>query len=131
MLNYLTMHKPSKIIIALLVLLAFSCPLMAGEVAPEAEIQGEGTMWRKAQRGFLNVALSPFEISNELSKEVRNDTFPPSWVAGLGRGAFYTVGRALVGGYEMVTFPIAYPNCYKPILHPEFPWELAKEKPNF
>jgi putative exosortase-associated protein (TIGR04073 family) len=95
--------------------------------AEEAEIQGEGTPQRKLQRGFLNVALSPFEISNELSKEIRNDTMPPSWVAGLGRGAFYTVGRALVGVYEMVTFPLPYPANYKPVLQPEFPWEHAPE----
>ena len=106
------------------VLLAFSLPAMAA-VAPEVEIQGEGTLQRKLQRGFLNVALSPFEISNELSKEVRNDTIPPSWVAGLGRGSIYTVGRALVGVYEMVTFPIPYPAKYKPVLSPEFPWQLA------
>ena len=88
-------------------------------------------MLRKLQRGFLNVALSPFEISNELSKEVRNDTFPPSWFAGLGRGAIFMVGRALTGVYEMATFAVPCPANYKPILQPEFPWELAKEKPNF
>ncbi|MEI7750592.1 MAG: exosortase system-associated protein, TIGR04073 family [Candidatus Omnitrophota bacterium] len=125
------MNKLSKAIISFLVLLAFACPLIAGEVAPEAAIQEEGSMQRKAQRGFLNVALSPFEIANELSKEVRNNTAPPSWIAGLGRGSIYAVGRALVGVYEMVTFPIPYPAHYKPVLQPEFPWQLAKEKPNF
>ena len=114
-----TMKRSSKILIAILVLLAFSLPLMAAEV----EIQGEGTPQRKLQRGFLNVALSPIEISNELSKEVRNDTFPPSWVAGLGRGSIYAVGRALVGIYEMVTFPLPYPANYKPVLSPEFEWQ--------
>jgi len=113
---------------ALLVLLAFACPLIAGEVAPEAEIQGEGTPQRKLQRGFLNVVLSPFEISSELSKEVRNDTIPPSWVAGAGRGICYMFGRAFMGVYEMVTFPFPCPKGYKPILQPEFPWQLAPEK---
>ncbi|MFH1799600.1 MAG: exosortase system-associated protein, TIGR04073 family [Candidatus Omnitrophota bacterium] len=121
------MQRPYTILIAMFVLLAFSLPAMAA-VAPEAEIQGEGTCLRKLQRGFLNVALCPFEISNELSKEVRNDTLPPSWVAGLGRGSIYAVGRALVGVYEMVTFPIPYPAKYKPVLSPEFPWQLAPEK---
>lgn len=119
------MKRSLKTIIALFVLLAFTCPLIAAEVVPEAEIQGEGTPLRKIQRGFLNVALSPFEISSELSKEVRNDTLPPSWVAGLGRGMFYTVGRALVGVYEIVTFPLPYPAKYKPVIQPEFPWQLA------
>ena len=119
-----TMKRSSKILIAILVLLAFSLPLMAAEV----EIQGEGTPQRKLQRGFLNVALSPIEISHELSKEVRNDTFPPSWVAGLGRGSIYAVGRALVGVYEMVTFPLPYPANYKPVLQPEFTWQHLPEK---
>jgi putative exosortase-associated protein (TIGR04073 family) len=120
------MGKSYKTLIALFALLSVSLPVMAaGEVAPEAQIQGEGTCLRKLQRGFLNVALCPFEISSELSKEVRNDTFPPSWMSGLGRGVFYTVGRALVGVYEVVTFPIPYPAGYKPVLQPEFPWELA------
>ncbi len=121
------MKRSSKTLVALLALLAFSLPLMAAE----AELQGEGTTQRKLQRGFLNVALCPFEISNELSKEVRNDTFPPSWVAGLGRGAIYAVGRALVGVYEMVTFPIPYRAKYKPIRSPEFPWQMAEKKTEF
>jgi putative exosortase-associated protein (TIGR04073 family) len=125
------MNKLTHALIAFFVLLAFASPLIAAEVAPEAAIQEEGTMMRKAQRGFLNLALCPFEISNELAKEVRNDTLPPSWIAGLGRGSIYAVGRALVGVYEMVTFPIPYPAHYKAVLQPEFPWQLAKEKPNF
>ena len=113
------MQRSLRILITLLVLLVFSLPLMAAE----AEIQGEGTPQRKLQRGFLNIALSPVEISNELSKEVRNDTFPPSWVAGLGRGSIYAVGRALVWIYEIVTFPIPYPAHYQPVLQPEFEWQ--------
>ena len=114
-----TVKRSSKTWVALLALLVFSFPLMAAEV----EVQGEGTPQRKLQRGFLNIALSPVEISNELSKEVRNDTFPPSWVAGLGRGSIYAVGRALVGIYEIVTFPIPYPAHYQPVLQPEFEWQ--------
>ena len=113
------MKRYSTGLLALITLLAISSPLMAAE----AEIQAEGTPMRKLQRGFLDVALCPVEISNELSKEVRKDTFPPSWVAGAGRGSFYAVGRALVGIYEMVTFPIPYPANYKPVLQPEFEWQ--------
>lgn len=98
------------------VLLVLSAPLQATEIEPD------GTPLRKLQRGFLNIALSPIEISNELAKETRNDTLPPSWVAGLGRGAAYAMGRALVGVYEMVTFAIPSPAGYKPILQPEFEW---------
>jgi putative exosortase-associated protein (TIGR04073 family) len=103
--------------------------LLAGSaVVQAAEIENEGTMLRKLQRGFLNIALSPIEVSNELSKEKRSDTFPPSWVAGLGRGACFMVGRALTGAYEMVTFPVPYPANYRPILKPEFAWQHLPEK---
>ena len=117
------MKRISILIIAFFLTVAFALPLRATE--SEVEIQSEGSPQRKLQRGFLNVVLSPFELSHELSKEVRNDTFPPSWVAGLGRGSIYTVGRALVGVYEIVSFPIPYPANYKPVLQPEFPWQLA------
>jgi putative exosortase-associated protein (TIGR04073 family) len=113
------MKESTKIVSVLLVLFAFSLPLMA----QEAEIQGVGTPQRKLQRGFLNVALSPIEISHELSQEVKNDTLPPSWIAGLGRGSIYAVGRALTGIYEMLTFPIPCPANYKPVLQPEFEWQ--------
>lgn len=93
------------------------------------EIEPEGTALRKLQRGFLNVALSPIEISNELAKEVKNDVAPPSWLTGFGRGSIYMVGRALMGVYEIVTFPLEAPAGYKPILKPEFPWQyLPAEK---
>lgn len=113
------MQKSIRTMIAFLMLLSVSFPLTAGE----AEIQGEGTPLRKLQRGFLNVALSPIEISTELSKEVRNDTLPPSWFVGLGRGSIYAVGRTLVGIYEMVTFPLPCPTNFKPVLQPEFEWQ--------
>ena len=88
-----------------------------------AEIEREGTPARKLQRGFVNIVLSPLEISNELAKEIKNDTMPPSWAIGFGRGAIFTVGRALAGVYDMITFPIPYPAEYKPIINPEFPWQ--------
>ena len=116
------MKRFTKILISFLVLVMSSSVLWATEIEPE------GTRARKLQRGFLNVALSPFEISNELSKEIKNDTLPPSWIVGAGRGAIYMVGRALTGVYEMVTFAVPYPSGYKPILKPEFPWELASKK---
>ena len=37
-------------------------------------------------------------------------------------GLFVT--RELVGVYEVVTFPAPVPRGYRPILSPEYPWEL-------
>ena len=88
------------------------------------EIEDSGPM-RKLQRGFVNVALSPMELSTELAKEKKEnpETMPPSWLAGIARGSAFMVGRALVGIYEIVTFPIPLPKDYGPVLQPEFPWQ--------
>ena len=88
-----------------------------------AELASPGTAERKLQRGFLNIALSPIDISHELSKEKRKDSFPPSWFAGLGRGGAFAFGRALAGVYEVVTFPLPLPGNYEPVVEPEFVWE--------
>ena len=88
-----------------------------------ADVVAEGTPVRKLQRGFLDLALSPVEISHELAKEKGKDDFVPSWAVGFGRGSCFMVGRALAGIYEMLTFPIPLPAGFKPLLEPEFEWQ--------
>jgi putative exosortase-associated protein (TIGR04073 family) len=103
------------------------------EITPPGEparIKSEGTPLRKLQRGFLNIALAPLDITAELNKEQHRDTVPPSWVLALGRGGTYAVGRALVGVYEMLTFFIPAPGHYEPILYPEFTWEKLPAQKN-
>lgn len=111
------------------VLLAVSFVFLFQTILSAAELAAPGTPVRKLQRGFLNVVLSPFEISNELSKDKKADWFPPSWATGLARGICYGVGRALVGVGEMVTFPVSAPGDYGPILQPEFAWQHVPDKP--
>ena len=96
--------------------------LFAADIAPS------GTPARKFQRGLLNIALSPMDISRELAKEKSRGTFPPGWFLGLGRGALFAVGRALAGVYELATFPLLLPADYSPVIEPEFAWEHL-EKP--
>jgi putative exosortase-associated protein (TIGR04073 family) len=93
-----------------------------------AEMAPAGTMARKAQRGFLNVALCTFEISHEVVQSQPYDTALPTWIAGLIKGSFKAVSRALVGGYEMVTFPLPLPSHYDPVLQPELPWDLLEAR---
>lgn len=93
-------------------------------VTHAAEIAAEGTPVRKLQRGFLNIALSPIELSNELKKEKKWDEgFIPSWVWRAGRGGIFAVGRALAGVYEMLSFPLPLPFGYRPLVRPEFAWQ--------
>jgi putative exosortase-associated protein (TIGR04073 family) len=120
------MNKAKLSILLVVLMSLFFAPLgLAAEITPgePAKIAGEGTPVRKLQRGFLNVALSPIDLSSEFQKEQNRETFPPSWVLAIGRGSCYMVGRALTGVYEMVTFLVPYPAGYAPVLYPEFTWE--------
>lgn len=92
------------------------------------EIAQTGTPARKLQRGFLNVALSPLEISNELASEKKVEAVFPTWVTGLGRGSVFAVGRALAGVYDMLTAPVPFPADYAPLVYPEFAWEHLNTK---
>lgn len=103
--------------------------LTASSSAFAVEMAEPGTPARKLQRGFLNAALSPFELSRQFSIERKTNKFPPSWLEAMGKGSFYMVGRAVVGVGEMVTFFVPAPANYGPILQPEFPWELSPELP--
>jgi putative exosortase-associated protein (TIGR04073 family) len=51
----------------------------------------------------------------------------PLWALSLGfaRGVGRFVTRELVGAYEVATFPAPVPRGYRPILAPEYPWELV------
>ena len=90
-----------------------------------AEISPENGPVRKLQRGFLNIALSPFELSNQFSKEKKVESFIPSWFYAFGYGSYLTVQRAAIGVYEIVTFPVPLPPAYEPVVLPEFSWELT------
>ncbi len=108
-------------VLTLSVALSFFVPLSFA-----TEIEPEGTPLRKLQRGFLNIAAAPvFEISNEMAREKKKDAFPPTWLTGMGRGAFYGAGRVAAGAYEVLTFPFPWPSGYAPVVEPEFSWQHA------
>jgi len=70
----------------------------------------------KFSRGACNLATFHFEIF-EQSRRVKNtDGWLAGMTYGLGKGIAMSVVRALVGAYEVVTFPIPYPVNYEPIL---------------
>jgi putative exosortase-associated protein (TIGR04073 family) len=91
------------------------------------QMEPKGTMMRKFQRGFINIGMSPIEISHELHKEKRTDAYLPSWVPGIFRGTTFMVGRALSGVYDLVTFPIPLPSGYEPLVYPELVTEHLED----
>lgn len=104
------------------VLLLYCLPM---PLTQAADIQPEGTAARKLQRGFLNIALFPMEISTGIAREGKEGKVEPTWFFGGLKGIERGVYRAVVGIYEIVTFP--FPG--DPIVRPEFPWQHFDEVP--
>ncbi|MBL7072947.1 MAG: exosortase system-associated protein, TIGR04073 family [Candidatus Omnitrophica bacterium] len=75
----------------------------------------------KLGRGVANVLTSIFEIPKGMGDVANSDGVFAGVTYGTFKGVINTVKRTLVGGYEIVTFPIPFPNDYGPILKdPEF-----------
>lgn len=116
-----------KIIAALILLPAFFSSFQGNSYS--AEIAAEGSMARKMQRGFLNIALSPIEISHHLGK-ARKEAGPdvPDWILGSLNGVVHMACRSVVGAYELITVPLPLPRDYVPVMQPEFAWEYLPDE---
>ena len=75
----------------------------------------------KLGRGVANTITCVFEVPKAMGDVKDKDGFFAGFTVGPILGICKTVRRALVGVYEMVTFPIPLPAGYKPILtDPEY-----------
>lgn len=79
---------------------------------------------KKVGRGVCNIITCPFEFFAQIQK-VSNSDGPFAGVTyGAAKGVGMTLVRAVVGVYEVATFPIPLPKHYEPILKdPEFFFE--------
>jgi putative exosortase-associated protein (TIGR04073 family) len=99
-----------KFVAALIVvsfILSFAAPVYAG--GPK----------EKLTRGLANVVASPIELPSAMWEEanplgIKNIVAGLTW--GVAVGAFNTVKRAVVGVYEIVTFPIPLPANYDRVI---------------
>lgn len=99
-------------------------------LAPAAFVHADNAL-DKLGRGTANVVTSPFEISKNMGDAKETDGMLAGLTVGLFKGIFDFGKRALVGVYEIATFPIPIPADYKPILtDPEYFLEgyLTKDK---
>ena len=113
------MKKITSVIIVIVLLLATAVSVQADNALD------------KLGRGAANVVTSPFEISKNMGDAKTEDGIFASLTVGLFKGIFDFGKRAVVGVYEIVTFPIPIPADYKPILtDPEYFLEgyLTKDK---
>jgi putative exosortase-associated protein (TIGR04073 family) len=116
------MKRIVSLLFLFLTLLLYASDLSAVEIA------AKGTPVRKLQRGFVNIALSPIEVTTAWAQDKNTQSAVPSWATALGRGGLFMVGRALAGVYDMLTAPIPFPADYGPLVFPEFPWEHLPEE---
>jgi putative exosortase-associated protein (TIGR04073 family) len=76
---------------------------------------------KKLGRGISNACLCVFELWEQPSDVGETDGPAAAWTYGILKGVGMMGVRAVVGIYEILTFPIPFPAEYKPILtDPEF-----------
>jgi len=79
---------------------------------------------KKLGRGVCNVATSPYELIYQTMKSNNSDGAFAAVTVGVLKGVGMIAVRALVGVYEIASFPIPFPRGYQPILKdPEFFFE--------
>ncbi len=79
---------------------------------------------KKLGRGICNVVTCPFEVLEQIKRTNNSDGPMAALTYGVLKGVGMTGLRAVVGVYEVATFPIPLPQGYKPILtDPEYFFE--------
>ncbi|MBK8175707.1 MAG: exosortase system-associated protein, TIGR04073 family [Rhodospirillales bacterium] len=102
----------------LAVSLALAASLTIALIAP-AEAQ---TAARKFGRGIAGITCGFMELPGNVVKET-NEQGAIGVPIGLAKGLGMIVARELIGVYELVSAPFPAPSGYRPILHPEYPWD--------
>jgi putative exosortase-associated protein (TIGR04073 family) len=108
------------VLLALVMSMALTAQAIAGELTSSSPGQ-------KALRGVTNLTLGLFiEWPKTICYEAREQGpllgIPAGFLAGFGLGLM----RMGAGVYELVTFPIAIPADYKPLLSPRYPFEPGR-----
>jgi putative exosortase-associated protein (TIGR04073 family) len=79
---------------------------------------------KKLGRGVCNILTCPFELFLQIASVNKCDGPMAGITYGVGKGLVWVLVRGVVGAYEVVTFPLPLPQCYRPILtDPEFIFE--------
>ena len=77
-------------------------------------------MLRKLGRGTSNVLTSIFEFPKSIQEQLYDEGVIAAGTYGILDGAYKFLVRTVVGAFEIVTFPIPFPEDYAPIVEPEF-----------
>lgn len=81
----------------------------------------------KAGRGAVNILTSWMEIPRNFHLGTQEDNPVLGVVVGLAKGVGLGATRLVLGGYEVLTFPIPYPHDYaspyEGLELPDYAWE--------
>ena len=81
----------------------------------------------KLGRGIANVLTCPFELPKGIGDVDEEKGMFAAYTWGILQGTVNTLKRAVVGVFEVATFPIPIPADYKPVLtDPEYFMEPEK-----
>lgn len=105
------MRKYLAVMMLISLVVSFSAIAVAGECLP----------MKKLGRGVANCITSPMELTKGMGDAQDQSGALAGCTWGIFQGAFNVVKRAVVGVYEIATFPVPYPKDYEPIISdPEF-----------
>jgi putative exosortase-associated protein (TIGR04073 family) len=98
--------------------------LMALDAPASAQVDRRDTTFDKAMhklgRGLSNILTGWMEIPKEIAVAWRETDPITGVIIGSIKGTGYFVARFFAGFYEVFTFPMPFPEDYKPIIEPEF-----------
>lgn len=119
------MHRFARFCVILSALLLTTLFLSTASAQPaDYEDQREhykvDSMTTKLGRGVVNIFCGWLEIPNQVRISVKETDPVSGLVIGLFRGTAWTIARAGVGVFEVVTFPAPVPKEYKPVLKPAY-----------
>ncbi len=77
---------------------------------------------RKFGRGLAGMTAAFLEVPGNIVAETRARGAGEGIPLGFAKGLGMIIPRVLVGVYEFVSAPFAFPEGFRPILEPEFPW---------
>ena len=80
------------------------------------------TAQRKFLRGLASMTTAFLEVPGNMVEETNERGAAGGIPLGFAIGCGMIVPRVLVGVWEFISAPFPFPEGYKPILQPEFPW---------
>lgn len=121
------MKKALPTVIILAFILSFVTSAHAFEIS-KTEQMDHHKMVHKLERGAINIVTSPMEIPKQIKVEYASESDKlgskaASAFGGAMKGLVYFVGRLGSGLWDVVTFSMAVPENYEPLMKPEFIFE--------